>query len=63
MNLLLRALLSAVEEAARGRDLQRFVVKWKHNERGQCVIAILTDDPRLAPERLEPRPNGYRSSR
>jgi hypothetical protein len=63
MNLLLQALLTSVEEAARGRDLKRFVVKWKHNERGQCVIAIVTEDPRLAKERLEAKPNGYRPPR
>jgi hypothetical protein len=63
VNMLLQALLSSGEDAARGRDLQRFVVKWKHNAQGQCVIAIVTDDPRLARQRLEPRPNGYRPPR
>jgi hypothetical protein len=63
MNLLLRALLQAVDDAARERDLERYVVRWKHNAHGQCVIAILTDDPRLSPEKLEPRPNGYRPPR
>jgi hypothetical protein len=63
MNLLLQALLQAVDDAARGRDLQRYTVRWKHNARGQCVIAILTDDPRLSSEKLTPRPNGYRPPR
>ncbi len=44
-------------------DLQRYTVRWKHNARGQCVIAILTDDPRLSSEKLAPRPNGYRPPR
>jgi hypothetical protein len=63
MNLLLQALLTAVEEAARGRGLQSFRVLWKHNARGQMVVAIVTDDTRLAKEKLEPKPNGYRPPR
>ena len=63
MNLLLQALLSAVETAARGRDLKSYRVAWKHNEKGEMVVAIITSDARLARERLEPRPNGYRPPR
>ena len=60
MNLLLQALLVAVEEAARGRDLKSFRIDWKHNAKGQCVIAIITDDPRVTREKLGPAPNAYR---
>ena len=63
MNLLLQALLVAVEEAARGRGLQKFRVLWKHNAQGQMVVAIVTDDSRLSKEKLEPKPNGYRPPR
>jgi hypothetical protein len=63
MNLLLRALLQSVEDAARDRGLEKFRVLWKHNEHGQCVVAIVTDDERLAPEKLEPKQNGYRPPR
>jgi hypothetical protein len=63
MNLLLQALLVAVEDAARGRGLQKCRVLWKHNARGQMVVAIITDDPRLTREKLEPKPNGYRPPR
>jgi hypothetical protein len=63
VNLLLQALLVAVGDAARGRGLQSFRVLWKHNARGQMVVAIVTDDTRLAKEKLEPRPNGYRPPR
>jgi hypothetical protein len=60
MNLLLQALLMSVEEAARERDLRSYRIAWKHNQAGQCVIAIVTDDPRLAREKLDPKQNGYR---
>lgn len=63
MNLLLQALLMAVEDAAKGRGLQNFRVLWKHNAQGQMVVAIVTEDARLTREKLEPRPNGYRPPR
>jgi hypothetical protein len=63
MNLLLQTLLSSVEEAARGRDLKSYRIAWKHNGKGEIVIAIISRDPRLARERLDPKPNGYRPQR
>jgi hypothetical protein len=55
LNLLLNALLRAVKEAAQGRDLESFRVLWKHNDKGECVVAIITSDPRLAREKLDSR--------
>jgi hypothetical protein len=60
MNLLLSALLVAVERAADERGLESFRVKWKFNGAGELVVAVIVRDTRLTAEKLEPRPNGYR---
>ena len=60
MNLLLKALLVAVEQAADGRGLEKFRVSYKFNASGELVVAVIVRDSRLTQEKLEPRPNGYR---
>jgi hypothetical protein len=60
MNLLLQALLVAVEQAADGRGLEKFRVAWKFNAADELVVAIIVRDTRLTRDKLAPRPNGYR---
>jgi hypothetical protein len=60
MNLLLKALLVAVEQAADGRGLEKFRVAWKFNRAGELVVAVIVSDTRLTEDRLAPRENGYR---
>ena len=60
MNLLLQALLVAVEQAADGRGLEKFRVAWKFNAEDELVVAIIVRDTRLTRDKLTPRPNGYR---
>jgi hypothetical protein len=60
MNLLLKALLVAVEQAADGRGLEKFRVAWKFNAADELVVAVIVRDSRLTKDRLDPTPNGYR---
>jgi hypothetical protein len=61
MNLLLSALLVAVERAADGRGLESFRVKWKFNAAGELVVAVIVRDSRLTEDRVDPTANGYRA--
>jgi hypothetical protein len=60
MNLLMKALLVAVEQAADGRGLEKFRVDWKFNSSDELVVAVIIRDSRLTKDRLDPGPNGSR---
>ena len=58
MNLLLRALVQAVDDAAQARGLESFRVKWKFNAAGELVVAVIVRDSRLTEDRVAPKENG-----
>ena len=61
MNLLLSALLVAVEQAADSRGLEKYRIAWKFNPAGELVVAVIIQDSRLTQDRLDPNTNGYRA--
>jgi hypothetical protein len=60
MNLLMKALLAAVEQAADGRGLEKFRIDWKFNSTDELVVAVIIRDSRLTKDCLDPAPNGAR---
>jgi hypothetical protein len=63
MNLLMKALLVAVEQAADGRGLEKYRIAWKFNADHELVVAVIIRDSRLTRETVEPRPRGYNPPR
>jgi len=60
MNLLMSALLVAVEQAADSRGLENYRIAWKFNSLGELVVALIIRDSRLTQDRLDPNTNSYR---
>ena len=60
MNLLMKALLVAVEQAADGRGLEKYRIDWKFNSADELVVAVIIRDSRLTKDRLDSSTNGYR---
>ena len=44
MNLMLRAVLNAIEEVARSKGIKGFRTAYKRNARGELVIALIVED-------------------
>lgn len=44
MNLLLKALIHRIEEAAKAMDIKNFRVDYKRNAKGELVVALLIKD-------------------
>jgi len=52
MNLLFNALRIAIDEACKGRGLDRYRLDHRFNAKGELVLAVITSDPRLAADKL-----------
>jgi hypothetical protein len=63
VNLLMSALLVAVEQAADSRGLEKYRIAWKFNSAGELVVAVIIRDSRLTEDRLDPNTNGFRQAK